>query len=1000
MAQAPIPPDEERRLTALRALDVLDTPREAEFDALVQAASMVCGTPISLISLIDSERQWIKANVGLPGLTETPREVAFCAHAIMQDGILEISDARADGRFVDNPLVTSDPSIRFYAGAPLRLSDGTHAGALCVIDRKPGRLDAGQRQILSQLAKAAVVLLEGRRALQVERRLREESVLATRDLAVSEERFRTLSEASPLGVFSTDPQGLCLYTNSRWQTIYGLSLEESLGHGWSSAIHPDDLDAVFSEWKRSAEAGRDFDMEFRIKRPGGTARYVRAQSRPSRDQDGQITGHIGSVEDVTEARATRERLVAEQIRLASIIEGTGVGTWEWNVQTGETRFNERWAEIVGWSLAELGPISIQTWMDIAHPDDLQSSGELLDRHFAGETPLYEAETRMRHREGHWVWVLDRGRVLTRTPDGKPEWMFGTHLDITERKRRDEALRKSEALLNRTGEVAGVGGWELDLEAGTLMWTAQTRAIHGVSSDYQPTLDSAIAFYEPDARPVITSAVERAIATGEGWDLELPFVRADGERIWVRAVGNADFAGDRPVRLWGAFQDITAQRRLISEMTYRARHDTLTGLINRAEFEARVRQLIHGAPNCERTHALMYLDLDQFKLINDSCGHSVGDEVLKQVGKLLGDCIGEDDILARLGGDEFGIVLNSSTIDEARRIAEVICLRMEDFRFVHKERRYRIGASIGLVKIDARSATIEALMQAADLSCYAAKDAGRNRVHVWSDADEPVQIRQGEMQWASRIARALDEGRFVLHAQRIYSLAPGECGLRAEVLLRMRASDGSLIMPGAFLPAAERYHLASRIDAWVLKTVIATLQKRDRLAGVDSISINLSGQSVGDRTFHGHAINLLTDAGPAICRLMCLEITETAAVTNLTDARAFITRAKELGVCVALDDFGAGASSFGYLKRLPVDIIKIDGQFIQNLGTEPLDEAAVRCFVDVARVMGVATIAEFVHNDHVFEGVKRLNVDFAQGFHLHRPESLESVLDIDRFSLAV
>ncbi len=251
------------------------------------------------------------------------------------------------------------------------------------------------------------------------------------------------------------------------------------------------------------------------------------------------------MEDVTEARATRERLVAEQIRLASIIEGTGVGTWEWNVQTGEARLNERWAEIIGWSLAELGPTSIQTWLDLGHPDDIEIAEALLERHFAGESPLYETETRMRHREGHWVWVLDRGRVLTRTPDGKPEWMFGTHLDITERKQRDEALRKSEALLNRTGEVAGVGGWELDLNTGTLMWTAQTRAIHGVAPDYQPTLDGAIRFYEPDARPVITAAVERAIATGDGWDLELPFVRADGQRIWVRAVGNADFVGDKP-----------------------------------------------------------------------------------------------------------------------------------------------------------------------------------------------------------------------------------------------------------------------------------------------------------------------------------------------------------------------------------------------------------------------------------------------------------------------
>ncbi|MBY0363795.1 MAG: PAS domain S-box protein [Phreatobacter sp.] len=1130
MVHTPIPPYEDQRIDALRELDVLDSAPEAEFDALVQAAALVCSTPISLISLIDLERQWIKANVGLPTLSETPREVAFCAHAIMQDGILEITDLTADPRFADNPSFALDPSIRFYAGATLKLSNGMHVGALCVIDSKPRRLDDAQRLILSHLAKVAVDLLEGRRARQSEHRLREEFISATRELAASEERFRTLSEASPLGVFATDRNGLCQYTNGSWQTIYGLNLEQSLGHGWSSTLHPEDREAVFSEWQRSAEAGDDFDMEFRIKRPECTIRFVRARSRPSRDKDGQIICHIGSVEDVTDARAARDQLVAEQSRLASIIDGTGVGTWEWNVQTGETRFNERWAEIVGWSLAELGKTSIQIWIDLAHPDDLQVSGELLERHFAGETALYNCEARMRHRNGHWIWVLDRGRVFTRTPDGKPEWMFGTHFDITERKRRDELLRKSEALLNRTGEVAGVGGWELDIEASTLMWTAQTRVIHGVSADYQPTLTKAITFYAPEARPVIASAVERAMTIGEGWDLELPFIRAEGKRIWVRAVGNVELADGKPVRLWGAFQDITErralcaeladqhellrvtfrsigdavittdalgrvtwlnlvaermtgwpsaeakgkpvsevlhivngdtrepwvdlvaiclqrdtgvgradasvlvsrggdeygiemsvspirneaeerlgvvlvfrdvteERRLSNEMAYRARHDALTGLLNRAEFEARLQRLLNETREDRGTHALIYLDLDQFKLINDVCGHSVGDEVLQKVAKLLGDCIGQDDTLARLGGDEFGVILNSCAINNAQRVAETICVRMNDFRFFDKERRLRVGASIGLVPIDTRWATAEAIMQAADISCYAAKDAGRNRVHMWFDTDEAMRMRHGEMQWASRIEQALDEELFVLHAQRIFPLAQNDNGLRAEVLLRLRADDGSLIMPSAFLPAAERYNLASRIDAWVLKEAIATLKGSGRLANVASIGINLSGQSIGDRTFHGRAMNILIDAGPAICRMLWLEITETAAVTNIADAAVFIEQAQELGVRIALDDFGAGVSSFGYLKRLPVNVIKIDGQFIRNFVNDPLDKAAVQCFVDVAQVIGVQTVAEFVDREEVLDGVRGIGVDFAQGFHLHKPEPLAVVLSRAGSSMA-
>ncbi len=524
------------------------------------------------------------------------------------------------------------------------------------------------------------MLLEGRRALHSERRLREEFALATRDLAVSEERFRTLSEASPLGVFATDPHGLCLYNNSRWQEIYGLSLEESLGHGWSSTIHPEDREAVFSEWRRSAEAGQDFDMEFRIKRPAGPVRYVRAQSRPSRDQDGTITGHIGSVEDVTEARATRERLVAEQIRLASIIEGTGVGTWEWNVQTGEARFNERWAEIVGGRS--------QNW---DRPQSRRGWTSAILKTCRGRRSCWRGISREKALSTRQRRGCATGRATGSGPRPRsrahPHPRRQARMDVRHPSRHHRAQAAGRGPAQERGapephrRSGRRRGWELDLETGTLMWTAQTRAIHGVAPEYQPTLDSAIHFYEPAARAVITAAVERAIATGDGWDLELPLVRADGQRIWVRAVGNADFASDKPVRLWGAFQDITAQRRLISEMTYRARHDALTGLINRSEFEARLRQLVDRTLNSDRTHALMYLDLDQFKLINDACGHSVGDEVLKQVGRLLGDCIGTDDILARLGGDEFGIVLKSRTIDEAQRIAEMICLRMEDFRFV-------------------------------------------------------------------------------------------------------------------------------------------------------------------------------------------------------------------------------------------------------------------------------------------------------------------------------
>lgn len=1238
MLTAPIPHNEAERQRSLEYLAVLDTAPEREFDALVATAALVCGVPISLISLIDGDRQWFKANVGLPGVPQTPRDVAFCAHAILHDGIFEVPDALADPRFADNPLVICAPDIRFYAGVPLRLGDGAHVGTLCVIDRVPHQLTDPQREVLRLLSIAAVQALESRRM--------------ARDFVASEARFRTFCDAAPLGVFAADAAGGCTYANARWQATFGLTEAEALRDGWTRALHPDDKTTVFEQWQRAVALQQDFELEFRLLHGDGRVRDVRAVSRPVLDLEGRITSHVGSIQDITEQLAALRCLADERQRLAWIIEGTGAGTWEWNVQTGETRFNDRWAEIVGSTLADLEPTTIRTWAALEHADDLVQSGLLLQAHFDGRTASYECEVRMRHRDGHFIWVLSRGKVLSRTADGRPQWMYGTHLDITARKAQEERLRKSEDLLNRTGELAQVGGWEMDIASGHIEWSAQTCRIHGLEPGYRPPLAQVLDFYAPEGRPIIQAAVSKAMADGLGWDLELPIIQRSGLRIWVRAAGNAEFAGGQPVRLFGVFQDITQrvmarqaleaaqqrvnlatesggigiwdlnvqtgsllwdaqmyalcglppgdgsdghalwtrhlhpddrsraereiqtalsgglqlrtefrvvwsegsvrhlkasarltrdaqgqplqlfgvswdvtqlrsltmelaekhellrvtlqsigdavittdaesrvtwlnpaaermtgwlsgealgkpvaqvfhivhaetreptenpvsaclqhgkvvglanhtvlisrngeefgikdsaapirnaegltlgvvlvfhdvteQRRLAGEMNHRATHDALTGLVNRAEFETRLRRTLDKAQEDRSEHALLYIDLDQFKLINDACGHSVGDQLLQQVAKLLRDSVRARDTLARLGGDEFAVILEHCTADQAHRVAQQICDRMEAFRFLHDERRFRIGASIGLVPVDHRWANTAAAMQAADTSCYAAKEAGRNRVHAWFDTDQAMRTRHGEMQWATRLEQALDEDRFVLFAQKIESLGASCPGLHAEVLVRLLDTDGSLIPPGAFLPAAERFHMATRIDRWVLKHAMQQVQTLPDLATLDTLCINLSGQSLGDRAFHRHALDALAAAGAAVCQRICLEITETAAVTNMADAAVFIDQARALGIRIALDDFGAGASSFGYLKTLKVDMLKIDGSFIRDVIDDPLDDAAVRCFVDVAGVVGVKTVAEFVDRPEVLQRVRELGIDYAQGFLLHRPEPIENLFQV-------
>ena len=713
---------EAARQHSLDLLAVLDTGTEGSFDGLVQAAAAICVTPIALISLIDHDRQWFKANVGLEGVSETPRAISFCTHAIEQPDLFVVEDAQLDPRFASNPLVTGDPRIRFYAGAPLHLADGAAVGTLCVIAREPLRLTDQQREVLRQLGRTAVHLLEGRRALLSEVGLRQEA--------------ERISSGMPIGLYATDGEGACTFTNPRWQEIFGLSLEESRGSGWADTIHPEDRTAVFAEWTQAAEEAREFEMGFRLLRRDGSLINVHSQAKALRDPAGVITGFLGFVQDVT---------------------------------------------------------------------------------------------------------------------------------------TEVALR--------------------------------------------------------------------------------------------------------------------------AELQHQASHDTLTQLLNRRAFDACLSQCLQqpahpGQPG----HALLYIDLDQFKIINDAAGHAAGDRLLVQVARLLEAFRSPEASLARLGGDEFGLLLPHCTVAEAEATAGRIIRALEDVRYQEAEQRFRIGVSIGVVPLVGQGFDPDAVMQAADTSCFAAKESGRNRWHTWGESDADLISRNQAMRWVTRLQRAIDDDRLELHAQRIVPLNPADGdALRAELLLRIREEDGALVMPGAFLPPAERFQLITRLDQWVLQKTIVLLSAQPSLEGIERISLNVSGLSVVDPSFVQVVDAALVDAGPAISQRLCFEITETAAITNMAAAVQFISIVRRHGCTVALDDFGSGMASFGTLKNLTVTHLKIDGQFVTGVIDDPLDDVAVRCFVEVAEVIGLRTVAEFVESEAVLQRLRQIGVHYAQGYHLHRPEPFEQVL---------
>jgi len=440
-----------------------------------------------------------------------------------------------------------------------------------------------------------------------------------------------------------------------------------------------------------------------------------------------------------------------------------------------------------------------------------------------------------------------------------------------------------------------------------------------------------------------------------------------------------------------FYDVSEQQRLSQEIRYRATHDSMTGLYNRDEFERRLKAMLADDCVVQGQHALLYIDLDQFKVVNDAAGHAAGDQLLKQIALIIQGMARNTDTAARLGGDEFALVVTNRSIEGAKYVAQRLCERIDAFRFQFDDQSFHVGASIGLVPIDGRWSDVKSILRAADGACFAAKEGGRNRFHTYVATDQLIGSHRQAMGWLRRIEQALDRNGFVLRWQRITPLLVTNEGTHCEILVRMIDEDGGLVSPGVFLPSAERFGIASRIDRWVIRNVLKWMEDNcSRLAHVATVSINLSGRSIGDREFHREVESLLSASSVDVGKL-CFEVTETTAITNILQATAFFESMRSYGVRFSLDDFGSGVSSFGYLKQLQVDYLKIDGQFIRNLCCDHVDQAIVRCIRDVAKITGKKTVAEFVETEEVEQLLREIGIDYSQGFLRHRPAPLEQLL---------
>ena len=615
--------------------------------------------------------------------------------------------------------------------------------------------------------------------------------------------------------------------------------------------------------------------------------------------------------------------------------------------------------------------------------------------------LQHFETRLQHCDGSEIWISENSHYKY---DGQGEviGIEGTIRDITAFKQAKEALHQEKERAQVTLGSIGDGVITTDLNGNieymnsvaeqSTGWKLEDARGNPILKVFK-VVDEKTLKPTPDPAALCLQQGESAMLAGHL--LLIHRYRNQHLSVEVNASpirdSNADISGVVLV-----FHDVTELRGLAKKMSYQATHDPLTGLINRRKFETRIKLAIQNVRDEGVCHALCYLDLDNFKVVNDTSGHFAGDELLKQLTVKLRMELREADTLARLGGDEFGVLLEGCTIEKAEKLAETIRQIVEDFRFVWDNTSFRIGVSIGLVSITSDSGTLSDILSAADSACYVAKDQGKNRIHIYQPNDEAVLKQFGQMQWVQRIQDVLDQNRFRLFFQPIAKLSrkPGEKStIHGEVLIRMLDDNNRVVGPGSFIPAAERYQVMPSIDRWVVTNTFHMLIQSDVHIHkrVSSCCINLSGQSLSDERFMDFLVDEIKSSGVPP-EILVFEITETAVIANLCNASKLISTLRKMGCRFALDDFGVGLSSFGYLKNLAVDYLKLDGCFVKNMVRDNIDHAMVRAINQIGHTMNIKTIAEFVEDEETLAAVREVGVDYAQGYIIARPEPIEIALN--------
>ena len=718
--------------------------------------------------------------------------------------------------------------------------------------------------------------------------------------------------------------------------------------------------------------------------------YLKTARSPTTDELDKLhrMAHLAGI--AIKRQLDENKLRSSEMRYRGLFENVVDGVYIASREGDLIAANPALVEMLGYDSTEQLKAAGRTTMLYVNPIDRERVFARLE----AQGFVKNFEYRLRRKDGREIVVLENARAVY-DEDGKIVAHEGTITDITERKRAETRVFEEKERAQVTLQSIGDGVITTDAEGNVdyINPVAQDLTGWDMRGARGTPITEIMTIINEHTRATVDNPVMRCLKEGRVITLEEHSILITKSSEEIPIQDSAAPIRDRIGNVIGSvmvFHDVSKETRLFRQLSYQASHDTLTDLINRREFENRLVNALDGIRgDPETSHALLYVDLDQFKVVNDTFGHTAGDALLRQLSEVLHTKIRSTDLLARLGGDEFGILLERCSEQRALEVAEEIRVAVEGFRFEWKDSFTTIRCSIGVVMVTTENADVASLMSSADVACYSAKDMGRNQIHIYKDTD--ASLRHEEMKWVSRISSAVEDNRLELYFQPIIGIGHSRGKTRGhyELLLRMRDENGQIVSPDQFIPAAERYNLMSMLDRWVIREALSKLA--DREPGDEArytIAINLSGTSLSEDRFIEDVIRELKRQKLAP-GAVCFEITETAAISNLSRVISFMQTLKKLGCKFSLDDFGSGLSSFTYLKNLPVDYLKIDGQFIRNVVDDTVDESMVRAISEVGHAMGIETIAERVETKQVLDKLGSLGIEFAQGYYIARPASVRS-----------